>query len=399
MKIKILLSILLSFPPALAGSSLICDFNLLSSQVRVRIFAEQKPAFVIFTVISGKYKIATGESDTCNIIYGESVVLSCFNGKIFFKTRNVKGLLSDSVKFKGLTGDDNFSLRINSYEPVKRYYSGDLQCFHDLETLLIINICDMEKYIAGVVKTEGGTGRNEEYFKTQAVIARTYTCKYLNKHINDRYNLCDGTHCQAFHGVTEDSVIIKAVLHTKDLVIVSPDSTLIISAFHSNCGGETSPSEYVWITSQPYLKRVVDPYCLNSRNATWEKTISVKEWTGWLVKNGYSGNYTDPSVFNFAQSNRLPVYSAGSFSLPLQVIRTGLGLRSSFFSVLAEGDSLLLKGRGYGHGVGLCQEGAMEMALKGFDFREIISFYYTGVNIISIENARITENEEKILAN
>jgi stage II sporulation protein D len=144
---------------------------------------------------------------------------------------------------------------------------------------------------------------------------------------------------------------------------------------------------------------VVDPYCLNSKNATWEKTISVKEWTDGLVKNGYSGNYTDPSVFNFAQSNRLPVYSTGSFSLPLQVIRTGLGLRSSFFSVLAEGDSLLFKGRGYGHGVGLCQEGAMEMALKGFDFREIISFYYTGVKIISFENARITENEEKILIN
>ena len=365
----------------------------------MRVFADQKPAYVIFTVISGKYEIATGEGDTCNLISGEPVVLSRFNGKVFCKTRNTKGFLSDSVQFTGLTGYDNFSLRINSSESAIRYYSGDFQCFHDLETLLMVNICDMEKYIAGVVKTEGGTGRNEEYFKTQAVIARTYTCKYLNKHIIDRHNLCDGTHCQAFHGVTEDSVILKAVLHTKGLVIVSSDSTLIISAFHSNCGGETSPSEYVWVTSKPYLKKVVDPYCLNSRNAAWEKSISAKEWTGWLVKNGYSGNYTDPSIFNFAQSSRLPSYIAGSLSIPLQVIRTGFGLRSSFFSVTAEGDSLLLKGRGYGHGVGLCQEGAMEMAVKGFDFRDIIRFYYSDVHIISIENARIGENEDKVLVN
>jgi len=66
-------------------------------------------------------------------------------------------------------------------------------------------------------------------------------------------------------------------------------------------------------------------------------------------------------------------------------------LRSSFFSVSAKGDSVILNGRGYGHGVGLCQEGAMVMATKGFDYRQIINFYYTGVVLADIKEAKSEE--------
>jgi len=265
--------------------------------------------------------------------------------------------------------------------------------------LLLINTCDIEKYIAGVVQAEGGSGKNEEYLKTQAVIARTYTYKYFNKHIIDRYNLCDDTHCQAFNGLIEDSLIISAVHHTQGLVITTPDSVLIISAFHSNCGGETSPSQYAWVTGQPYLIRVVDPYCQNSQNALWERKIGLKEWIDFLKRNGYSGILSDPSIFNFNQTSRVPDYITGSFSMPLRTIRTGLDLRSSYFSVTVEGDSLLIQGKGYGHGVGLCQEGAMVMAIKGFTFKEIINFYYSGVKIIRIEEVRKKEDDKLTLAN
>jgi stage II sporulation protein D len=77
-------------------------------------------------------------------------------------------------------------------------------------------------------------------------------------------------------------------------------------------------------------------------------------------------------------------YRAGNFSLPFVQIRSDLGLRSSFFSVRLEGDTVILSGRGYGHGAGLCQEGAMVMASRGFDFRKIIAFYYSGVSVTEI---------------
>jgi stage II sporulation protein D len=239
-----------------------------------------------------------------------------------------------------------------------------------------------------VVEAEGGPGKNIGYFKTQAVIARTYMYKYFDKHIADRYNLCDNTHCQAYNGITTDSVIVRAALETAGLVILAPDSTLIISAFHSNCGGETSPSQNVWLTGQPYLKKVVDPYCQSSRNAVWQKKIALNEWTGYLKRMGYTGNTGDVSLFNFLQTSRSGYLNTGTFSLPLQQIRKDMDLRSTFFSVSVEGDSVILKGRGYGHGVGLCQEGAMVMASKGFDYKQIIDFYYTGVLISNIRNVK-----------
>jgi stage II sporulation protein D len=371
----------------------------LPSQVNVRLFTEFSPDYTIFTVNSGKYLISNGNGRSIAAREGEPVIIARYNEKIYLKERNGNALIGDSVVIQGLTGDDYFSLRINEAGSIKGNYSGDLKCFSDMETLLMINTCDIEKYIAGVVEAEGGTGKNEEYLRTQAVIARTYTYKYFNKHIIDRYNLCDDTHCQAFNGIIKDNLVISAVLSTQGLVITTPDSILIISAFHSNCGGETSPSQYAWVTDQPYLTRVVDPYCQNSQNALWERKISLKEWTDFLKRNGYSGILSDPSVFNFNQTSRVPEYIAGSFSMPLRTIRTGLDLRSSYFSVSVEGDSLLIQGKGYGHGVGLCQEGAMVMAVKGFSFEEIINFYYSGVKIIRIETVKKNEDDKSTLAN
>ena len=388
MKIKLSLTILFSF-----------SFCLLSSQIRVRLFTEFTPDYAIFTAKSGQYQISNGRGKVIDIKVDEPVIIVRYNGKVFVKQRNGEAFTGDTVEIKGETGEDYFSLHNNEAGSKIRNYTGDLKCFSDMETLMLINTCDIEKYIAGVVKAEAGSGRNEEYFKTQAVIARTYTYKYFNKHIIDRYNLCDDTHCQSFSGLTEDSLIIDAVSQTKGMVITTPDSILIISAFHSNCGGETSPSEYVWVTGQPYLKRVKDPYCQDSRNALWEKKISLSDWINLLKKNGYTGSLADSAILNFKQTSRVPDYKAGSFSMPLRTIRTGLNLRSSYFSVFTVGDSVMLKGKGYGHGVGLCQEGAMVMSLRGFKYEEIINFYYSGIMIMRIEDTRKSEDEKLTIAN
>ena len=361
----------------------------LSAQVKIRLFSNSSPGSAVFSVTEGTYEINGHDTEPLNVSKGEPVIISRYNGKLAVKTRNSKGFICDSVILAGKTGDDSFSLRINGNAPVRQYYSGDLKCYPDLGTVVLINISDIEKYIAGVVSSEGGNGKNLEYFKTQAVIARTYMYKYFNKHISDRYNVCDNTHCQAFNGLSSNPLIIRAALATKDLVILDNDSTLIISAFHSNCGGETASSEDVWLTSQSYLKKVVDPFCVTSRSSNWEKRLSVNQWISCLRKSGYNGKLNDPSAFNFVQESRVTEYRTGSFTMPLLAIRNELDLRSTFFSVVGEGDSIILKGRGYGHGVGLCQEGAMAMASKGFSYQQIIDFYYTGVIISDIKNAVI----------
>ena len=364
-----------------------------SAQVKIRLYSNLSPESATFTVTEGIYEVNACNGETLGVNIGEPVIITRYNGKLAVKTRNKKGFVCDSVILAGKTGDDSFSLRINGNAPVRQYYSGDLECFPDLGTLVLINICDVEKYISGVVKAEGGSGKNKEYFKTQAIIARTYMYKYFDKHLSDRYNVCDNTHCQAFNGLPTDTIILRAAFETQDLVILDKDSSLIMSAFHSNCGGETSPSEDVWLASQPYLKSVIDPYCLSSRNAKWERSMSLNDWIEFIRKSGYNGKTDDPSAFSFLQKTRLTDYRTVSFSLPLRTIRSEMNLRSAYFSVVADGDSIFLKGRGYGHGVGLCQEGAMVMALKGFNYRQIIDFYYFGVLITDIKNAVVIKNE------
>jgi stage II sporulation protein D len=360
---------------------------LTNGQVRIRLFSSQTPESALFSVTSGRYELKTFNGKSLQVDKNEPLLITRFNGKLAVKSAHIKGFICDSLVFLGKTGNDFFSLRINDGTPLKQFYSGDLQCFPDLGTLVMINNCTVESYIAGVVKAEGGSGRNKQYIKTQAILARTYMYRYFNRHLSDRYNLCDNTHCQAFKGLSKDSVINRAALETRGLVVLDRDSMLIMSAFHSNCGGETSSSEDVWLTSQPYLKRVVDPYCITSHNATWEKHLSLKTWTDLMKKSGYEAKTDNPPAFTFIQKKRQDYYRTGSFMVPLVTLRTQLNLRSTFFSVFANGDTIILKGRGYGHGVGLCQEGAMTMADEGDNYRQIIEFYYSDVIISDIKNA------------
>ncbi len=358
-------------------------------QVRIRLFSSQSPGSALFSVTGGRYELKTYNGGDLTVKQNESVLISRFNGKLAVKAGDEKGFICDSLVLLGKTGSDFFSLRINNGKPLRQYYSGDLLCFPDLGTILMINNCNVECYIAGVVKAEGGTGRYKEFIKTQAIFARTYMYRYFERHLSDRYNVCDNTHCQAFNGLSHDTLINRAALETKGKVILDRDSNLIISAFHSNCGGETSVPEDVWLTSHPYLKKVADPYCTSSRNALWKRSLGLNDWAELMKKSGYKGECANPVLFDFTQKTRKSTYRIGSFTVPLSTIRQELNLRSTFFSVTAEGDSVVLRGRGYGHGVGLCQEGAMIMAEKGLTYREIVDFYYSDIKIADIKNAVI----------
>jgi stage II sporulation protein D len=371
---------------------LILFSGIISGQVRIRIFANHPASSGVFTVTAGKYELDIFDGESVLLTIDEPVILAMFNGKIAVKAGSFQSFMCDSLIVRGLTGNDRFSFRVNGSVKNRQFYSGNLQCRPDLGILVFINICDVEQYIGGVVRTEGGTGRNIEYLKSQAVLARTFMYKHFGRHIIDDYNFCDNTHCQAFNGVSTDTIIKRAAFETKGRVILDMDSNLIISAFHSNCGGETSTSENVWLSGHSYIKKVMDPYCTKSPNATWRKSISVSDWEAYLRKSGYRANGRAAPSYNFSQLTRQNNYRIDSFSLPFRQIRNDLNLRSAFFSVIREGDLITFRGRGYGHGVGLCQEGAMAMSAKGFKYGEIIKFYYSDVIITDVKNAKIVKN-------
>lgn len=366
------------------------SLNLNAGQIQIRLFASSKPESAIFKPIAGDYALEIPGSDPIAIPLGEPVLIYKDNDRIIVKIRTACGLSVDSVKINGAKGG-KFSLTTVGTDSEMRYYEDNLLCRNDKGIFLLLNETEIEKLIPGIVRAEGGAGRHPEFYKTQAIITRTFAYRNIEKHLNDGFSLCDDIHCQAYHGVTEDSAIKAAVESTADMVITDSDSVLILAAFHSNCGGETASASEAWVTDVPYLKKVTDPYCLTSLNAWWSKTVTLATWKAFLTKNGYTGSMNDPSLLIFSQKEGRKRFfePVDSLKVPVTVIRSEFSLRSTFFSFSPEGSALLLKGRGYGHGVGLCQEGAMVMATSGKTCGEIISFYYKNVQLMRVKDARL----------
>ena len=180
-----------------------------------------------------------------------------------------------------------------------------------------------------------------------------------------------------------------ATSKTAGEVITDSLGEIIMSVFHSNSGGQTCNSEDVWGRALPYLRSVKDTFSVAQRNYYWQKKILRKDWLAFL-KNKYNYPIEDAKsvkkVVNFNQYNRR-VYLVDN--IDLRSIREHFKLRSTFFSVSEDGDNVKLSGYGFGHGVGLSQEGAINMARLGYNYIEILKFYYLGVQIKNISELNI----------
>jgi len=282
--------------------------------------------------------------------------------------------------------DENAVFRLKPVLPVlsSREYAGDFQVELSMNSLLLLNGIDLEKYIMGVSETEAGPNQTLEYYKVQAILSRTFALKNLDRHKPEGFQLCDGVHCQAYKGrnIWNEDVEIGTEV-TEGLVLVDRDSVLLHAAYHANSGGETRGAEQAWLNGRHYLRPVLEPFSLNQPNAAWSRSLPVDDWIRYLERKGiYIADLKDTSVLEMRVKHRKDYYRFGQDSLSMSVIRDDLGLRSDFFGVSIEGDQVVLNGRGYGHGVGLSQEGAMEMARRDYRYHAILKYYYHQVQII-----------------
>jgi stage II sporulation protein D len=249
----------------------------------------------------------------------------------------------------------------------------------------MVNIVQFEHYLAGVVECEAGQRRPVEFYKAQAVICRTYTLNNLARHLGEDYELCDLTHCQVYRGSADVQEILQAVLATKGLVIVDNARHLINAAYHSNCGGYTVNSEDVWSMPMPCLKAVKDTFCLNQLHATWEKHFSMNDWLNYLEKKESSLKKNDTKGEAYWDSipgyRKIYFYDKG-YLIPLKDMRLELNLHSTWFTVEKKDNEVILRGRGNGHRVGFCQEGAIHMAQRGYTYLQLLHFYYQGIQLI-----------------
>lgn len=278
-------------------------------------------------------------------------------------------------------------VRVPETKLPERSYQGMLTIVPAGAALQLVNSVPLEAYTAGVVQAEAGREHHQEYYKLQAVSCRTYALTNQRKHLPEGFELCDGVHCQVYHGRCRNDSIQMAVDATHSLVLVDSDIRIIHATFHSNCGGETVNAEDLWSKSEPYLRATTDTFCLGAPQATWQRTLSRTEWLGYLQRRhglGANDSARIQAVLNYEPQCRDLYLGNVQPGIPLKHVREDLKLRSTFFSVHTEGDKVVLSGRGFGHGVGLCQEGAMRMAKAGRSYTDILHHYYTDVHLVEI---------------
>ncbi|MEW6680145.1 MAG: SpoIID/LytB domain-containing protein [bacterium] len=274
---------------------------------------------------------------------------------------------------------------INSHIIIgKRRYRGDIEININQGNLLAINIIDIENYLYGVIKMEIDPKWPFETLKAQAVIARTFVYRNLGKHRKEGFDLCNSVHCQVYAGINaEDERAISAVDETKGELLYYGDSLAYVY-YHSVCGGRTGNSAYTWEGGKyiPYLSGVVCLYCTKAPHYHWKARIKSIE----IEKRLNLGKIY--SISKYPESGRckkiIIKHSRGNYQMLGSKFRKAMGenlIRSTFFNIEQTKDSFVFTGKGYGHGVGLCQWGAKEMGKLGFTYYEILSFYFPGCEI------------------
>lgn len=243
----------------------------------------------------------------------------------------------------------------------------------------IINTLNLEDYLMGVLPGEMPPSYPLEALKAQAVSARTYALINFRKH--KFFDLCSNVHCQVYKGVNFERQRTNIAVKETMGEVITYNGQLIKAYYHSSSGGITENSEDVWGEYCPYLRSVKDVEEVN--NDIWTVSLSLEE-----IKMGINkANMYLEEIFSIeleksstGRVKNVIIRSNGEkWTIKGTLWREIFNLRSTLFDIKYENNRIYLLGKGMGHGVGLSQRGAKFLAEKGYNYREIIKFYYKGV--------------------
>lgn len=352
----------------------------------IRIISNYNTSSIEISHKEGTYNAYGDTTLLGSIITGESFTIKVKGDQLalYEDGKYIRAL--DTITISSRKHESTFRIRMLDRRIRTRTYQGNLTLYSKNGRIIVINTIDINRYLSGVIETEGGAHRHIEYYKVQAVLSRTFALGHRNRHAKDGFNLCDDVHCQAYKSMLRYTPeIYTAVLATSDIIMVDTTHQIIDGFFSANCGGQTSETDWVWNKKLHYLPSVKDTFCTHTRQANWEKKIGQWEWRKHLEKKyGFPSHHPfyRHYLYHFNQEERQIFYGPSELGIPLHELRSHYRLKSTFFSVEPSGDYVLLKGHGFGHGIGMCQEGAMQMANKGYSFDQIIHFYFRPVELV-----------------
>lgn len=271
----------------------------------------------------------------------------------------------------------------------------------------VIQQIPLEQYVRGSLLAEASFSGLDKKTKlrvaqVQAILARTYALANRRRHIKEGFNLCATTHCQVYRSLdsfsSEQIQLAHEAAETTSGLVVQFNKKTINAVFHSDCGGHTSNAQVVWSgTSPPYLQGVLDKFCHRERTSKWR--FKVDEPTLRQALNKNTKTETGKQLESLVVTNRdiagrvieieingYHLKTVRGEELRAAIVKTfgTSSIKSTRFSVHRIGNNFVFEGQGFGHGVGLCQFGAMARASAGHSPHKILSHYYPGTNIEKI---------------
>jgi stage II sporulation protein D len=302
--------------------------------------------------------------------------------------------MADTIKV--LIVDDNFSRVPEKNEQLVKIgdkmkgdllasgvrYTGDIEVWKGQNGLYVVSEIPLEEYVKSVVQAEVGTNWELEALKTQAVIARTYAVYQKNTNGNSYYHITSSVLHQVYKGNPSHTTVAEAVDKTSG-EILTYENKPILAFYHSTAGEKTELPEEVFGKGYPYLKSV-GVSCENSPYWMWERRIPLSE----IEKALGISDIKDISIKSYTSTGRVKeiyiITELNENAIKATEFRKLLGwqrLPSTNFNIMRDNGAVVFEGKGYGHGVGLCQWSTLEMAKKGKNYREILSYFYPETEI------------------
>lgn len=279
-------------------------------------------------------------------------------------------------------------------DDIKFYYTEGMNVRVKREETNTVEVVPFEDYVVGVLAGEMPVNFELEALKAQAVAARTYVMKKMSDNRNEDYDIVDTVQNQVY--ISDEELKNKwkdkyqerinkvktAVLETKGEYL-SYNGKVIEAFFFSTSVGKTENSEDVFKQALPYLRSV---------DSTWDEEVSPvfndsKEYSLQEFYERLNLKYSDKikiEILNTTSTGRIKNIKINNKKFTGSEVYKNLNLRSTFFEINQVGSNVIINTKGYGHGVGMSQYGALAMAKKGYKYDEILKYYYQNIQIEKI---------------
>lgn len=256
----------------------------------------------------------------------------------------------------------------------------------------------LEEYVAAVLPPEIGGRAPAVALEAQAVAARSYAVARAERHAEGGADLCDGTHCQVYTGLGAATPASRAAAEATAGLVLAQGSRVIAAPFHAVCGGRTARPRDVWDDEEtPDLEPVDDDACLSAPGAVWTFSLARRDLPPLAATVGFpEGRLFE--IYGHDSSRRVSMVRFAAPGGASRIVRgfefrkaaSGLwgwaSVRSTDFEVEESRAAYLLRGRGTGHGAGLCQAGAIARAKRGETRDAILALYYRGASVIRLDS-------------